>query len=342
MKAIMWVLLPLVVISLGGPAIMPSMTATAVSPSFPVELQGVVDAMPSEGLIGLWRVSGISVRVDPLTRFEGNPDALRQGSWVKVAGWPDGNGGIMAERIQPIRIKLFPELEGVLTGLSDEEVLVAGISFQRSGQTLVWGQPQPWERVEVIFKEQHDGSRVALVVRPKGQRVRTGQVGTPTPMVTYPAQGYYTKFYGTVEAMPSAGFIGTWTIGGRAVNVTGNTRVEMKHGMPAVGAYVEVKGFVRPDGVVEAEKIEVKKGQWGRMVPTPVAGQWVKFYGQVEALPAGSLYGLWRVGGYRVQVSQATRLEEDHGPFEVGAWVEVKGYVQPDGSVVAVKVETER
>lgn len=71
-------------------------------------------------------------------------------------------------------------------------------------------------------------------------------------------RGYRSKFYGTVEALP-AGMTGTWTVNGRSVEVTPQTKIEQEHGRIAVGTYVEIKG--RSDGrTFTARSVEVKRG----------------------------------------------------------------------------------
>lgn len=67
----------------------------------------------------------------------------------------------------------------------------------------------------------------------------------------------------------------------------------------------------------------------------------VEFHGVVEALPGSGLVGDWVVSGVTVHVTASTRIEEEHGPVAVGAFVEVKGLAGADGSVTATKVEVE-
>jgi hypothetical protein len=66
------------------------------------------------------------------------------------------------------------------------------------------------------------------------------------------------EFYGVVQTMPETGYIGTWNIDGKAVQVTKDTKIEEKHGKLAVGAYVEVEG-VTFEGKFIASEIETKK-----------------------------------------------------------------------------------
>lgn len=63
-----------------------------------------------------------------------------------------------------------------------------------------------------------------------------------------------------------------------------------------------------------------------------------KFYGTVQSMPAG-MYGTWLVSSRVVQVTPATRIKQKYGPISVGSYVEVKGWLQSDGSVNATKIE---
>ncbi len=63
-----------------------------------------------------------------------------------------------------------------------------------------------------------------------------------------------------------------------------------------------------------------------------------KFYGTVQSMPAG-MYGTWVVSGRAVNVTAATQIKQKYGPINVGSYVEVKGWLQADGSVNATKIE---
>jgi hypothetical protein len=63
------------------------------------------------------------------------------------------------------------------------------------------------------------------------------------------------------------------------------------------------------------------------------------FEGGIESLPGGGLIGDWRVGGRTVHVSSSTVIDQEHGSAVVGAQVEVRGTIQPDGSTNATRVE---
>jgi hypothetical protein len=65
------------------------------------------------------------------------------------------------------------------------------------------------------------------------------------------------------------------------------------------------------------------------------------FEGVIQQLPAGSLLGVWMVSQKAVIVTQATKIEEEDGPIRVGANVDIRGFPQPDGSIMAANIETD-
>jgi hypothetical protein len=50
----------------------------------------------------------------------------------------------------------------------------------------------------------------------------------------------------------------------------------------------------------------------------------IKFYGTIERIPEGTT-GTWIVRGRKILVTKGTKIEEEYGRTEVGAYVEVEG-----------------
>jgi uncharacterized protein (TIGR03437 family) len=145
--------------------------------------------------------------------------------------------------------------------------------------------------------------------------------------------GTVVEFQGAVETLPgTAGQIGVWTVSGRRVNVAATTRIELESGPVTVGSTAEVRGALLADGSVNAVKIEVENGA----DPS-------RFYGKIEALPSAlNLIGDWVVGGRTIRVTEGARIERKYGLVVVGAFVEVRGAIQPDGSIIATKIEVKQ
>jgi ligand-binding SRPBCC domain-containing protein len=190
------------------------------------------------------------------------------------------------------------------------------------------------------IEQEHGPAVVGTYVEVKGWQQADGSVNaTKIEVKQSPGGGGggYVKFYGTIESLPNTpGWIGDWVVSGRTVHVTAATLIKQKKGPVAVGAYIEVEGTQQADGSVNATKIEVKQGTGG-------GGSYVKFYGTIESLPnTPGWIGDWVVSGRTVHVTAATLIKQKKGPVRVGAYVEVKGLQQADGSVNASKIEVKR
>lgn len=68
------------------------------------------------------------------------------------------------------------------------------------------------------------------------------------------------EFRGVVEAMPAPGFVGTWIISGKRVEVTPQTEVKFKRGPINLGSWVKVHGFPQDGGYIVRE-IEAGAGK---------------------------------------------------------------------------------
>ncbi|WP_417914566.1 DUF5666 domain-containing protein [Candidatus Electronema sp. JM] len=165
--------------------------------------------------------------------------------------------------------------------------------------------------------------------------------------------GYYEgKLYGVVEAMPAGGVFGTWRVNGREVVVTERTFIKEEYGRLGIGAQVEVKGGGNPFMAYEVEVKGSGRAMMGpppagfsRPMPPPVIGGGVPanppmsppasampgaalipFSGSVEAMPQGSLlFGMWKIGGKDVVITDRTIIKQQNGQLALGAQVEVKG-----------------
>lgn len=145
----------------------------------------------------------------------------------------------------------------------------------------------------------------------------------------------FVKFEGSVKGLPSNGLKGDWTVNDVTVQVDERTRIKGHVSSIAIGIAVEVKGFQRTDGVVEAREIKVEAGD------DDEPDEKVEFTGQVEQLPGGNLVGEWRVAGRVVYVGQETKIEK-RGQIQVGSTVEVKGTGAANGNVHAEEIKPKK
>ena len=86
----------------------------------------------------------------------------------------------------------------------------------------------------------------------------------------------------------------------------------------------------------------------GLMPPTPAFAEDTpgkdafEFHGAISKLPTTSnLVGDWTVGGKVIHVSSTTLLNQEAGKAAVGAYVEIKGTPNSDGSLNAAKIEVQ-
>jgi hypothetical protein len=99
------------------------------------------------------------------------------------------------------------------------------------------------------------------------------------------------------------------------------------------GTWVEVKGSGQPDGSVLAHKIDIDHSAPEVKLEAKVEGVASGVGGACPALT-------FSVNGTRVVAHAFTRYEDGVcGSIQNGAWVEVKGPQQPDGSLLASKID---
>ena len=104
-----------------------------------------------------------------------------------------------------------------------------------------------------------------------------------------------------VEKLPERGLVGEWTVTGKPVKVSASTAINQEQGLVAVGAKVHVVGWQIGDRIMAIQIVVLSS-------PAP-GGQFVRFHGPIEELPASGLIGQWKVGGRTVKVTEETRIE---------------------------------
>ncbi len=285
--------------------------AFASSGSGQVKLRGTIEALPAGSLVGDWLVSGQTVHVFATTQIKQEVPA-GIGRLVEVKGYRQADGSINATKVEVKREKFYGYVEALPASTLVGDWTISGRIVHVTSTTKIEqkkGAVAIGAYVEVKGYSEADGSFTATKIEVKKGRSES-------------------KFYGYIEALPDGTLIGDWTISGRTVHVTATTKIEQKKGAVAIGAYVEVKGYPEADGSFTATKIEVKQGNGES-----------KFYGYIEALPAGTLIGDWTISGRTVHVTATTQIEQEEGTVAIGAYVEVKGNTQADGSFTATKIE---
>jgi hypothetical protein len=294
---------------------------------------GTVESMPSSGVVGNWVVSGHAVRVSASTAIEQEHGvAPAPGVYVQVEGTQLSDGAIEAVKIEVESGPMsgeggFIEYRGRVdslppTGLVGEWVVGGRTVFVDASTEIKQKQGRVRVRslVEVYGNQRPGGSIDASRIEVKADTT---------------ANTRYVRFYGTVEQVPSSGLAGEWLVGDWTVHVAMAAIVDQEHGAASAGAYAEVVGNRRPDGTIDATRIEIKVG-------TGAGGTsgYIEFQGTVESLPASGIAGDWVVSGRTVHVPSGVRLREKGGPVGLGVRVEVEGNQRADQSVDATKIDT--
>ena len=329
MKAVAWKYVAvLVVVALVGILLPMSGLADTTTPDVPDKamLRGLIEAMPEDGYVGTWQISGIPVQVTEDTLVSDRAGTPAVGQWIKVIGTPDGNGGLNADWMKVIDPVTFPSLLGQVDEVSDSALTVAGISIQMDEDTLVVGDLQSGMYVHVSFEVQDDDSLLAVQIR----AMDPDALPVPTVTVT-PIRIHLITFKDIVREIPD-GRVGTWLIGDRQVEVTVNTWIDEHKGQATVGALVKVLGYEEESGKIVAIRIVVERGAM------PFEEPFTHFMGTIESLPAEGLQGTWVVSGHQVEVTANTLVDARRGTPEVGDWAYVMGYLMDTGVIRATRV----
>jgi len=176
-----------------------------------VDFAGIVSSQNGDG----WRIAGILVIVSPQTELPNQ--ILTVGMPVRVRGVTDGNGIVLAERIDALPAGApLPEVKDADPEIEVEEV--------QATPQLENEHSAPQSSAEAPELE------VTL---------------TPSPVSTPKIEA----FEGILNSISKD----VWTVNGIVVNVAD---AEIK-GIPVLGARTKVEGYYRPDGVFVAIKIEI-------------------------------------------------------------------------------------
>jgi hypothetical protein len=297
------------------------------------QFEGIVEAMPVGGFVGDWVIGGKAVQSNAATKIEQEDGPLVVGANVEVKGTLGDGGVILATKIEV-------EGAGDDDGSMDDGEIKGAIETLPV-DTFIGTWTVAGQQVIVLTTtrlDQEDGGFVVGAIvevhgTPGPDGLVASKIETKSSVAPPEPEDDLLKIEGLIEMLPADGLVGLWKVAGVDVQVTTTTKLEEEDGPFAVGVPVEVKGFPLVGGGIEATKIETETGN-GAPVPA------LMFFGTVEAMPVDGTVGVWTIGGRTVNVTEATELEDEVGPFEVGANVRVKGWVQADGAVEAREIKT--
>ena len=227
------------------------------------KFKGTIESFPA-GFVGDWQVGGRTIHVTAATRIETNDGPVAVGAFVEIEGSMRADGSMDARKIE---VKSNPaggdgrdELKGTIESLPSTPDLVG--DWRISGRTVHVSSA-------TIIDREHGAVAVGAFVEVHGTQQADSSINA-TRIEVNPGvsgggsgsgEGQPAGFKGTVEALPSGGFIGDWTISGRTVHVVSSTRLKTEHGAFAAGVRVKVKGLLMSDGSVVATKMQVRDSQ---------------------------------------------------------------------------------
>ena len=319
----------------------PPSKCTEGAPSNMVEIFGAVEQLPASGVVGDWRVAGTIVRVTAQTKIEQDGGPVAIGACAEVKGTRSADNSLAASKIE-----VSSGIGGCRPDSSDNEKEL--LEFRGSVQSAPLSGSQIWtisgrkvlvnsattmspmgrmltvgNCVEIKGRFENDNTITASRAQILGSGVCTNGLDRQSEVY----------FFGPIMVLPSGGLVGNWTVGAIVVSVTPETRFESEGRIPAVGVCVEVKGSFAGT-TVAASRISTKPASFCQQ-STGV----YRFEGSVEAFPAGTAAGAWRIGGRNVITDSSTVLDVSRGAVALGACAAVSGALQPDSSVRATRIE---
>jgi hypothetical protein len=258
-------------------------------------------------------VAGMQFTMNELTTMDVAP---RPGQQVIVQGHYSKDGLLIADSIESqSQVQIFGKIEQIN---NDGTLIVSSRTIRLTPQTIIEGTG----KTKLTFDDLAVGQFVEASCV-----LADGQLTAKKLTVSDPKK---VAVDGTVVAFDSTSLsvkVATATI---VLSVDSKTVI---HGALAVGASVHVEALLRSDGSLLAVTITVKGAGNGK---TKVAS----LIGTIESLSTSSFV----VAGVTVAVDDKTEIKSrgqavDFSDLEVGDKVIVLGTKQPDGSILAQKIE---
>lgn len=284
----------------------------------PAEMRviGPLEVMP-EGDMGVWTVAGIDFTVNEETEISDRGEPMMVDGWVEVHA-VQTETGLVATSIKSVEEQEDVEIYGAIEAFSETEWTISGVTIAANADTKVMGKPVVGLLAHVSVMMQEDGSLLARTIK-----------------VAWNEQGGWRQpqnVKGKIEAMPESGLIGVWTVAGKQVEVTAQTKVMQKKALAEVGATVHVVGYTE-GAVIKALLVSV-------MAPAEGSKPF-QLMGTIETLPAEGMVGEWVVSGKTIVVTESTRIAGQQF-VKVGARVTVVGTEKADGTLTATLVHAKQ
>ncbi len=308
-------------------------TTAPAKPVVPVEVTGTVQFLPADIRNGDWLVSGNTVRVNASTALIASKGIPLVGSTVEVHGVMGDAGIIVASTIE---VKASASSVDPMTLSTVLGVVRSRPTQSGEGEWRVNDQTIHVHSSTVL--DSSSGSiGVGAVVQIRGWQDKDKSIhaetltSQPEPPQDNPGaklarfNGRVTEDFGVDQGR----------VDDRLVKLSGGTMASIDQSLLTAGVQVEVHGFLLDDGSFQATKVEVLPSMPSASRPSLADKQ----VGEVESADDSGRAGPWRVGGRAIRVTSSTRIQQARGPLEVGASVEVRGWLHPDGFLEATEIE---
>ena len=291
-------------------------------------LQGSIKTaagVAAPGVIATLAGSRLSARTDAAGQFS-LPGAAEGAATLQLHA-AGVDTAVSLPRLGKAALETEPEAEvsGNIDSLAPD-LIVAGHTLHTDAQTTVriagtaaaLDALKINERVEVEGVQQADGSVLA-------RKIEADLEHQPESAV---------ELRGAIDTLATPDF----TVAGKTVHTAAGTRIELDgkaatfDGLKA-GQHIEVKGSLQADGSVLASEVKAESAAAAGSDETELKGT-------IDAVATPDL----TVSGKAVHTNASTRIEVDgrdagFGALVAGQSVEVKGAAQPDGSVLASRIE---
>ncbi|MBI1293548.1 hypothetical protein GC175_01150 [bacterium] len=296
-----------------------------------IELTGVVIERPENTVVGAWNISGIVVTVNEQTEVRSRVASLIVGAWVKVEGSADGSGGILADELKATDTRRDHKLEGVLDSLSEDEVVISGITLGVADDVKLEDDPTVGEPVEV--KARYDETEERLIAyKIEGEDDDDDDHGSSATR----------HIAGEIKQLPADGLLGEWKVGRKTIVVGAATVIDEHKGLAEEGAQVRVevlKSHTQPYTAVKVVVLNSAHKDDDDGDDDGEQHRYIEFEGEISGLPAEGLLGEWQVGDKTVIVTEKTQIKGDRDDIALDVKVKVEGYQVEDGKVLARKIK---
>lgn len=339
-------------------SVTPSGTASpsvTPNPGTEQEVYGLVESKPATGLIGLWKVNGVTYNAPASAEFKQRSGPLVIGACVKIHYFTNTNPFTVREleteeasdcnnanatpnatvsATPNATVSATPNATGT-PGATGElygvlQSFPAGLvgNWNIGGMTFVAGANTQFKQergafaagvtVKVHFSIDSAGVNQAREIETKFANDSGGSDDDGNGSF----EGAEGHAFGRIDSFP-AGLSGQWQIGGILYNTAANTIFVQNNGAFAVGGQVKVEYYLDGQGGRLARKIESTNDNGGATAPARF-----KLFGFVNSMPANGQIGAWVVDNIAFVTDGSTQFKANNGLLGLGAYVAVEYSIQ--------------